>query len=103
MLPKVAMRLRISALLVRRIERHFPSTIPEEPLLGLLLPEVARCPHAEERRLFYVAMTRCKKKLFFIVDQTRRRDSCMNCIARSARTFSEESNFLRNARIAAEA
>lgn len=51
--------------------KGFPSTIPEEPLLGLLLPEVERCPHAEERRLFYVAMTRCKKKLFFIVDQTR--------------------------------
>lgn len=28
-------------------------------------------PHAEERRLFYVAMTRCKKKLFFVVDQSR--------------------------------
>ena len=51
--------------------KGFPSTIPEEPLLGLLLPEVERCPHAEERRLFYVAMTRCKKKLFFIVDQIR--------------------------------
>ena len=40
-------------------------------LLGLLLPEVERMPHAEERRLFYVAMTRCKKKLFFVVDQSR--------------------------------
>ena len=45
--------------------KGFPSAIPEEPLLGLLLPEVERMPHAEERRLFYVAMTRCKKKLFF--------------------------------------
>lgn len=51
--------------------KGFPSAIPEEPLLGLLLPEVERMPHAEERRLFYVAMTRCRKKLFFIVDQTR--------------------------------
>ena len=51
--------------------KGFPSAIPEEPLLGLLLPEVERMPHAEERRLFYVAMTRCKKKLFFVVDQTR--------------------------------
>lgn len=51
--------------------KGFPSTIPEEPLLGLLLPEVERYPHAEERRLFYVAMTRCKKKMFFVVDQTR--------------------------------
>ena len=51
--------------------KGFPSAIPEEPLLGLLLPEVERMPHAEERRLFYVAMTRCRKKLFFVVDQTR--------------------------------
>lgn len=50
--------------------KGFPSAIPEEPLLGLLLPEVERMPHAEERRLFYVAMTRCKKKLFFVVDQS---------------------------------
>lgn len=51
--------------------KGFPSTIPEEPLLGLLLPEVERMPHAEERRLFYVAMTRCRKKLFFVVDKSR--------------------------------
>ena len=51
--------------------KGFPSAIPDEPLLGLLLPEVERMPHAEERRLFYVAMTRCKKKLFFVVDQSR--------------------------------
>ncbi|WP_241520107.1 UvrD-helicase domain-containing protein [Bifidobacterium catulorum] len=47
----------------------FPSAIAEEPLLGLLLPEVGEYPYAEERRLFYVAMTRCRKKLFFIVDK----------------------------------
>ena len=33
------MRFRISAVLFRRL-KGFPSTIPEEPLLGLLLPEV---------------------------------------------------------------
>ena len=51
--------------------KGFPSAIPEEPLLGLLLPEVERFPYAEERRLFYVAMTRCRKKVFFVVDQAR--------------------------------
>lgn len=51
--------------------KGFPSAIPEEPLLGLLLPEVERYPYAEERRLFYVAMTRCRKKVFFVVDQAR--------------------------------
>ena len=51
--------------------KGFPSAIPDEPLLGLLLPEVEDYPNAEERRLFYVAMTRCRKKVFFVVDQSR--------------------------------
>lgn len=51
--------------------KGFPSTIPPEPLIGLLLPEAERMPDAEERRLFYVAMTRCRKKVFFMVDTDR--------------------------------
>ncbi|MBW3094081.1 UvrD-helicase domain-containing protein [Bifidobacterium sp. 64T4] len=51
--------------------KGFPSAIGEEPLLGLLLPEAEEYPNAEERRLFYVAMTRCRKKVFFVVDQAR--------------------------------
>lgn len=82
--------------------KGFPSTIPEEPLLGLLLPEVERCPHAEERRLFYVAMTRCKKKLFFIVDQTRPSRFMYELHSKTCPNISEESNFLHNARIAAK-
>ena len=60
-------------------------------------------PHAEERRLFYVAMTRCKKKLFFIVDQTRPSRFMYELHSKILpESFSEESNFLRNARIAAK-
>lgn len=51
--------------------KGFPSAIPEEPAIGLLLPEAESFPDAEERRLFYVAMTRCRKKLFLLVDTTR--------------------------------
>ena len=49
----------------------FPSSIGEEPLMGLLLPEAERYPHAEERRLCYVAMTRCMRGLFLVVDTER--------------------------------
>lgn len=49
----------------------FPSALPDEPILGLLLPAVEPFPYAEERRLFYVAMTRCVKRLFLVVDRRR--------------------------------
>ncbi|WP_239512595.1 UvrD-helicase domain-containing protein [Bifidobacterium avesanii] len=49
----------------------FPSAIADEPLLDLLLPAAEPFPYAEERRLFYVAMTRCVKKLFIVVDRRR--------------------------------
>ncbi|KAB7790484.1 UvrD-helicase domain-containing protein [Bifidobacterium leontopitheci] len=72
--------------------KGFPSMIPDEPLLTLLLPESESYPHAEERRLFYVAMTRCVKKLFIVVDQHRpsrfmyelRDDVCPNIFRRVA-------------------
>lgn len=68
--------------------KGFPSAIPEEPLLGLLLPEVERMPHAEERRLFYVAMTRCKRSCFSWWTSRVRRVSCTNCTTGSVRTSS---------------
>ncbi|NRB17505.1 MAG: UvrD-helicase domain-containing protein [Rhodobacteraceae bacterium] len=39
----------------------FPSEIVDDPLLDLVLPEPEDFDHAEERRLFYVAMTRARK------------------------------------------
>ena len=39
----------------------FPSEIVDDPLLDLVLPEPEEFDHAEERRLFYVAMTRARK------------------------------------------
>ncbi|NMN00931.1 helicase IV [Bifidobacterium sp. DSM 109958] len=51
--------------------RGFPSAVPDEPLLGLILPETESFPDAEERRLCYVAMTRCRRKLFLVVDRAR--------------------------------
>ena len=49
----------------------FPCRIEDEPLLELVLPPVAgkAFPFAEERRLFYVALTRAKIGAWLVTDQ----------------------------------
>ena len=50
----------------------FPSEIEDDPILDLVLPSEADYPNAEERRLFYVALTRARSKAFIITrDATR--------------------------------
>lgn len=44
----------------------FPSKIQDAPILDLLLDNCDQYPYAEERRLFYVALTRAKKKAFLL-------------------------------------
>ena len=44
----------------------FPSKIQDAPILDLLLDNCDSYPYAEERRLFYVALTRAKKKVYLI-------------------------------------
>ena len=44
----------------------FPSKIQDSPILFLLLDNCDSFPYAEERRLFYVALTRAKKKVLLI-------------------------------------
>ena len=44
----------------------FPSKIQDAPILDLLLDNYDQYPYAEERRLFYVALTRAKKKAFIV-------------------------------------
>lgn len=44
----------------------FPSKIQDAPILQLLLEKCDQYPDAEERRLFYVALTRAKKKVFIL-------------------------------------
>lgn len=46
----------------------FPSEKITHPLLEALLPEAEPFPDAEERRLFYVAITRAKKRTYLITD-----------------------------------
>ncbi len=44
----------------------FPSRIQDDPILDLLLVNSETYPFAEERRLFYVALTRAKTKAFIL-------------------------------------
>ena len=44
----------------------FPSTISDDPLFELVMPRPETFEHAEERRLFYVAMTRAKRRLYLL-------------------------------------
>lgn len=53
--------------------RGFPSQIEDDPLLELVLPltDEGAYPFAEERRLFYVAMTRAKRGVYLVTDPKR--------------------------------
>lgn len=54
----------------------FPSEFEDDPLLSLVLVRPDNFEHAEERRLFYVALTRAKHQVHLIVDRT-----CPSCFA----------------------
>ncbi len=45
----------------------FPSKIENNRLLSLITDSEECVPYAEERRLFYVALTRCKKRIYILV------------------------------------
>ncbi|WP_180644582.1 UvrD-helicase domain-containing protein [Acinetobacter bereziniae] len=44
----------------------FPSEKEDDPIINLVLPQPETHAYAEERRLFYVALTRAKEKVFLI-------------------------------------
>lgn len=47
----------------------FPSKIENDPVLAFVIKEDLSIEYAEERRLFYVAMTRTKNRVFFIAPE----------------------------------
>ena len=50
-------------------ETHgFPSQVAGDPILELVQAEPEKFPRAEERRLFYVAMTRAKRRVFLLAE-----------------------------------
>ena len=46
--------------------RGFPSTIEDDPVMRLVMPEKDLHQHGEERRLFYVALTRARRETHII-------------------------------------
>ena len=53
-------------------DRHgFPSRIENDPVLDLVLPVKDRYPFEEERRLYYVALTRTKNRVYLLTDASR--------------------------------
>ena len=53
--------------------RGFPAKIDDDPLLEMVLPPKSAngLPYAEERRLFYVAMTRARRGAYLVTDGAR--------------------------------
>ena len=47
----------------------FPSKIEDDPVLSFVVKQDASIEYAEERRLFYVAMTRTKNRVYFIAPE----------------------------------
>jgi DNA helicase-4 len=48
----------------------FPSEMSDDTVLNLLLSEADQYENGEERRLFYVAMTRAKENVYFVADSS---------------------------------
>lgn len=47
----------------------FPSEISDDPLLDFLLSKADQFPNGEERRLFYVALTRTREKVYLLAEE----------------------------------
>ena len=47
----------------------FPSMVSDDPVLDVVLTKSDKYPHGEERRLFYVAITRAKKQTIVMYDK----------------------------------
>jgi DNA helicase IV len=54
-----------------RGKHGFPCEKPTDAFLEVLLPDAEEFQHAEERRLFYVAMTRARHRVYLIYDPAK--------------------------------
>ena len=63
----------------------FPSTVEDDPLLEIVLPpdSGSEYPFAEERRLFYVAMTRARIGAYLVTDPVRPSDFVTELLSES--------------------
>ncbi|MGN8912890.1 UvrD-helicase domain-containing protein [Anaerofustis butyriciformans] len=65
----------------------FPCNITDDKLIKMLLKNKEDFPYSEERRLFYVALTRAKKKIFLMVNQ-----SSMSGFVKEIMEYKKDSN-----------
>lgn len=63
-------------------EHGFPCEIADDPVLNLVLADKDAFRNAEERRLFYVAVTRAKKHVYLVVDKNKNVSSFVSEIQR---------------------
>jgi len=54
------------------LDHGFPSEKVDDPILNMVLSAPETFPNSEERRLFYVALTRAKKKVFLATESGKR-------------------------------
>ncbi len=59
----------LPAMVSRKRGRSFPSTMTDDPVLGLVMPKGDAYEFAEERRLFYVALTRARRTVLMYTVQ----------------------------------
>ena len=52
----------------RRRSARSPLLLPHDPLMQLILGETDAYPDAEERRLFYVALTRARRRAIVVAN-----------------------------------
>lgn len=82
----------------------FPSKIEDDPVMKLVIKEDEKIDFAEERRLFYVALTRTKNRVYIITPQLKPskfileiKDHFTNVILRGTELTPIESNDYRRA------
>ena len=52
-------------------EYGFPSIISDDPAMHMVLSDTETFPYAEERRLFYVAITRARRRVYLVAPEDR--------------------------------
>ncbi len=70
----------------------FPSHITDDPVLDLVLPAPELFPNAEERRLFYVALTRARRAVTLIASPVRMSPFVVELLGQPHVTITGESN-----------
>lgn len=74
----------------------FPSSRVNVPVLESLLPTIDSYPYSEERRLFYVALTRAKKESYIIGDANKPSSFLLELLSSDYKVDVRSKNFNKN-------